>query len=59
MANVLNTDTVYAWPLDTGDSEKPFRAVTVLRIHPALSPLAAVRAFIVQEFKANANPAKA
>jgi hypothetical protein len=49
------TDTVYAWLHDTGDPEKPFRPVTVLRIHPALSPLAAVRAFIVQEFRANAD----
>jgi hypothetical protein len=49
------TDTVYAWLHDTGDPEQPFRPVTVLRIHPALSPLAAVRAFIVQEFRANAN----
>ena len=45
------TDTVYAWMHDTGDPDKPFRHVTVLRIHPALSPLAAVRAFIVQEFR--------
>ena len=48
------TDTVYAWLHDTGDPEQPFRPVTVLRIHPALSPVAAVRAFIVQEFRANA-----
>jgi hypothetical protein len=45
------TDTVYAWLHDTGDPEQPFRPVTVLRIHPALSPVAAVRAFIVQEFR--------
>jgi hypothetical protein len=32
--------------------------VTVLHIHPALSPVAAVRAFIVQEFR-NASPAEA
>lgn len=44
-------DTVYAWIHDTGDPEKPIRHVTVLRVHPALSPLAAVRAFIVQEFR--------
>ena len=50
------TDTAYAWLHDTGDPEQPFRPVTVLRIHPALSPLAAVRAFIVQEFRANAEP---
>ena len=49
------TDTVYAWLHDTGDSKQPFRPVTVLHIHPALSPIAAVRAFIVQEFRANAN----
>jgi len=52
------TDTVYAWLHDTGDPEKPFRPVTVLHIHPALSPVAAVRAFIVQEFR-NANPTQA
>lgn len=45
----------YAWLHDTGDPEQPFRPVTVLHIHPALSPIAAVRAFIVQEFRANAN----
>jgi hypothetical protein len=49
------TDMAYAWLHDTGDPEKPFRHVTVLRIHPALTPLLAVRTFIVQEFKANAN----
>lgn len=31
------------------------RPVTVLHIHPALSPFAAVRAFIIQEFRANAS----
>lgn len=49
------TDIAYAWLHDTGDPEKPFLPVTVLHIHPALSPLAAVRAFIVQEFRTNAN----
>jgi hypothetical protein len=49
------TDTIYAWMHDTGDPEQPFRPVTVLRIHPALSPIDAVRAFIVQEFRANAS----
>ena len=47
------TDKLYAWFHDTGDPNKPFRPVTVLHIHPALSPVAAVRAFIVQEFRAN------
>ena len=55
LKNHPKTDTVYAWLHDTGDSKQPFRPVTVLHIHPALSPIAAVRAFIVQEFRANAN----
>jgi hypothetical protein len=45
------TDTAYAWLHDTGDPAKPHQHVTVLRIHPALSPLAAVQAFIVQEVR--------
>jgi hypothetical protein len=45
------TDTVYAWSHATDDPENPKRHVTVLHIHPALSPLAAVRAFIMQEFR--------
>jgi hypothetical protein len=47
-------NTAYAWLHDTGDPDRPFRPVTVLHIHPALSPVAAVRAFIVQEFRTNA-----
>jgi hypothetical protein len=49
------TDRAYAWLHDTGSSFVP---VTVLHIHPALTPAAAVRAFIVQEFR-NASPAQA
>lgn len=49
------TDTVYAWMHDTGDPGKAVQHVTVLHIHPALSPLAAVRAFLIQEFR-NAQP---
>jgi hypothetical protein len=45
------TDIVYALLHDTGNKVQP---ITVLRIHPALTPVAAVRAFIVQEFR-NAN----
>jgi hypothetical protein len=52
------TDTAYAWLHDTGDPNRPVQHVTVLHLHPALSPAAAVRAFIVQEFR-NANPAEA
>jgi hypothetical protein len=49
------TEKAYAWIHDTGESSYP---VTVLHIHPALTPAAAVRAFIVQEFR-NANSAQA
>ena len=42
-----DTDTAYAWLHDTG---KQFLPVTVLHIHPALSPAKAVRAFIIQEY---------
>jgi hypothetical protein len=49
------TDKAYAWMHDTGETSYP---VTVLHIHPALSPVNAVRAFIVQEFR-NANPTEA
>lgn len=48
------TNKVYAWMHDTGEKRYP---VTVLHIHPALTP-AAVRAFIVQEFR-NANASQA
>ena len=47
------TNKVYAWMHDSGDKRYP---ITVLHIHPALTPIAAVRAFIVQEFR-NASPA--
>jgi len=52
------TDRAYAWLHDTGDPQQPFQPVTVLHIHPALTPLAAVRAFIVQGIK-NAQSAQA
>jgi hypothetical protein len=42
------TNKAYAWMHDTGKSTYP---VTVLHIHPALTPAKAVRAFIVQEFR--------
>jgi hypothetical protein len=42
---------VYAWAHDTDDPQKPRRHVTVLHIPPVVSPLLAVRAAIVQEFK--------
>lgn len=44
------TDKAYAWWHDTGDPGKPL-LVTVMHIHPALSPALAVKAFIVREFR--------
>jgi len=49
------TDTAYAWLHDTGDPEKPKQHVTVLHVPPVVSPITAVRAFIVQEYR-NAQP---
>jgi hypothetical protein len=48
------TNRVYAWMHDTGDPAKPAQHVTVLHVHPVLSPVEAVRAFIIQEFRSNA-----
>jgi hypothetical protein len=48
-------NTAYAWSHDTDDPENPRRHVTVLHIDPALSPLKAVRAFIMQEYRSNAS----
>jgi hypothetical protein len=45
------TNTAYAWLHDTGDPTKPIQHVTVLHIHPALTPLTAVRSFIMQEIQ--------
>jgi hypothetical protein len=51
-------NTAYAWLHDTGDPDKPIQHVTVLHVPPVVSPITAVRAFIMQEFR-NANPAQA
>jgi len=45
------TDTAYAWSHDTDDLANPQRHVTVLHIDPATSPIAAVRAAILQEYR--------
>lgn len=42
---------LYAWSHDTDDPKQPRRNVTVLHIHPVTSPILAVRAAIVQEFR--------
>lgn len=50
---------LYAWAYETDNPKKP-KHVTVLHIGPITSPLLAVRAAIVQEFRANesAEPAE-
>jgi hypothetical protein len=41
----------YAWSHDTNDPENPRQHVTVLKIPPVESPVTAVRAAILQEFR--------
>ena len=50
------THRAYAWSHRTDNPENPERHVTVLHIPPAVSPQAAVRAAIIQEFR-DAQPA--
>ncbi|HEY5329004.1 MAG TPA: hypothetical protein VIJ79_03895 [Acidobacteriaceae bacterium] len=45
------TDTAYAWSHDTDDPQRPQRHVTVLHVDPAVSPLLAVRAAILKEYR--------
>jgi hypothetical protein len=45
-------NTAYAWSHATDNPASPIRHVTVLHIPPAVSPETAVRAAIVQEFRA-------
>jgi hypothetical protein len=42
---------VYAWSHDTDDADSPRRHVTVLHIPPATSPLKAVQASIVSDYR--------
>jgi len=49
-------NTAYGWLHDTGNPDQPFHRVTVLHVPPVVSPITAVRAFILQEFR-NAQPA--
>ena len=44
------TDTAYAWLHDTGVAGADPQHVTVLHLHPALTPIDAVRAFIMQGY---------
>jgi len=45
---------LYAWTHETDDPANPRRHVTVLHAHPIKSAEDAVRAVIIQEFRANA-----
>src|ERR1700679_1589764 len=45
---------LYAWSHATDDPENPRRHVTVLHSHSVTSPILAVRAAIIQEFRGNA-----
>jgi hypothetical protein len=44
-------NTAYAWTHATDDPNNPKQHVTVLHIPPAVSPITAVRAVILQELK--------
>jgi hypothetical protein len=44
-------NTAYAWAHETDDPANPVRHVTVLKIPPAVSPITAVRAAIIQELQ--------
>jgi hypothetical protein len=45
------THRAYAWAHKTDDPDRPTRHVAVLHLGPVVSPLTAVRAAIVQEFR--------
>jgi hypothetical protein len=45
------TERVYAWAHDTADADRPKRHVTVLHIPPVISPVLAVRASIIQDYR--------
>jgi hypothetical protein len=42
---------VYAWAHETDDVDRPKRHVTVLHIPPVTSPVLAVRASIIQDYR--------
>ena len=45
------TSRVYAWAHETDNPERPKRHVAVLHIPPVVSPVTAVRASIIQDYK--------
>jgi hypothetical protein len=48
----VRLDTAYAWSHSTDDQENPIRHITVLHLGPVISAETAVRAAILQEFRA-------
>ena len=42
----------YAWAHETDDPDRPKRHIAVLHIPPVVSPVTAVRAAIIQDYKA-------
>lgn len=46
-----HANIAYAWSHETDDPENPKRHVTVLHVPPVESPITAVRAAILQEFR--------
>lgn len=46
---------VYAWSHETDDAEKPKRHVTVLHVPPVTSPVLAVRASMIQDYRNEQN----
>lgn len=48
------TGRLYAWSHDTASADYPLRHVTVLHVPPVVSPVTAVRAAILQEYKSRA-----
>ena len=49
------TDRIYAWSHETDDPENPRRHVTVLHLPPAVTPLKAVQASIVSDYREQQN----
>lgn len=52
LKNHPKAQRLYAWAYETDNPKRP-RHVTVLHMGPVTSPLAAVQAAIVQEYRAN------
>ena len=44
-------NTAYAWTHDTDDPDNPRQSIAVLHVPPAISPITAVRAAILEELR--------